>query len=302
MPIDGAAPGARTDWGDLQFFAAVARSGSIAGAARALAVNHSTVLRRIAALEESLGSRLFDRLPGGYALTASGNALAEHLGAVSDQIDAAQRHLMGLDEEIKGPIKLTSSDVVVESLLMPLLARFLRLHPRVRIQLVTGYPFTGLSREEADLAVRGAASAPGPLIARRAGDIETVLCASRAYVARVGVGVALTAHRWVAVDESLSFSMFERWLREHVPVERVAARVDSLVGVADAVAAGLGVGMLPRPLVAARPELVQLAPAEPQLNKPVWILMHPEVHHMARVRALADFLFEHLGADPLLAH
>src|SRR6185436_17266091 len=88
------------DWADLQYFTAVVRSGSIAGAARALRVNHSTVLRRIASLEAALGVRLFDRLPGGYALTTEGNELTEHLAGLAEQVEAAQRHLTGRDAAI----------------------------------------------------------------------------------------------------------------------------------------------------------------------------------------------------------
>lgn len=290
------------DWGDLQFFVAVADSGAIGDAARRLGVNHSTVLRRIARLESALACRLFDRLPGGYAPTASGNALAEHLAGLSVQVDSAQRRLTGLDPAIEGPIRVTSSDIVVEGLLMPLLAQFHQRHPKVRLQLVMNYGFTGLTRREADIAVRGADKAPRDLVARHVGQVETVLCASRDYLDRAGRGLPLNEHRWVAVDESLSLALFEEWLRRHVGRERVVVRVDSLVGVADAVAAGIGLGMLPRPLVQARPHLVQLRPPEPGLNKAIWVLMHPEVQHTARVRALFDFLHEQLAADPRLAH
>lgn len=292
----------RLDWGAVQYFVAVAESGSIGDAARRLGVNHSTVLRRIAQLEAALACRLFDRLPGGYALTTSGNSLAEHLAGLSEQVDSVLRHLTGLDPAIEGPIRVTSSDIVVEGLLMPLLAQFRRKHPRVRMQLAMNYGFTGLTRREADIAVRGADKAPKDLIARHVGHVETVLCASRQYLDRVGHEVPLTEHRWVAVDESLSFALFEDWFRRQVGRDRVVLRVDSLVGVADAVAAGIGLGLLPRPLVQARPQLVQLRAPEPGLNKAIWVLMHPDVQRTARVRALFDFLHERLAREPRLGH
>ncbi len=306
MPTRGSstdtAPAATPDWGDLQYFLAVAEAGAIGAAARRLQVNHSTVLRRIARLERALGCRLFDRLPGGYALTASGNALAEHLAGLGEQVGTTQRQLAGLDPAVEGPVRVTSSDIVVEGLLMSLLARFRQRHPGVQIQLTMNYGFDALTQREADIAVRGADQAPPGLIARRVGHVETLLCASRRYLAEAGPARALSEHRWVVVDESLSFALFESWFRRHVPPDRVVARIDSLVGVAEAVAGGLGVGMLPRPLLQSRPELVALAPAEPTLDKPVWLLMHPDVRHSARVRALFDFLHEALRADPRLAH
>src|SRR5262245_45372270 len=116
-------------WSDLQYFVAVGRGGSIAGAARALRVNHSTVLRRIASLEAALGVRLFDRLPGGYALTTAGNELNERLAGMADQVDAAQRQLTGRDAAITGAIRLTTTDTLLVGLLMPVLARFRAAHP-----------------------------------------------------------------------------------------------------------------------------------------------------------------------------
>lgn len=290
------------DWGHLQYFLAVAEGGSIQVAAQRLGVNHSTVLRRIAVLEQQLGCRLFDRLPGGYALTSAGNNLAEHLSGLTEQLESAERQVRGLDEALRGAVRVTSSDIVVEGLLMPLLAQFRRRHPQVQLQLVMNYSFATLSRSEADVAVRGADQAPPNLVARRVGHVDSVLCASPGYLQKMPPELPPDRHRWVVVDESLAFGMFDRWLREHVPAERVAVRVDSLVGVADAVAQGLGVGFLPRPLVAARPELVQLGPAEPTLQKPIWVLMHPDVQHTARVRALFQFLVESLSADANLAH
>jgi DNA-binding transcriptional LysR family regulator len=289
-PRSGRPSQAPLDWGDVQFFVAVAEEGSMAAAAKRLRVNHSTVLRRIAHLERELGGPLFDRLPGGYALTANGNALATHLAGLSDQVDATQRRLMGLDTRLEGPVRVAASDIVVEGLLMPLLAGFRRRHPGVRIHLVVNYRFPTLTKNEADIAVRGVGAPPKNLVAHHIGDLQTVPCASRGYLKRAGRRTPLGEHRWVVPDDTLPFRELDAWLRRHVAAGRIVARIDSLVGLADAVASGLGVGMLPLPLVAARPQLVQLAPPEPGLRKAIWLLMHPDVQHTARVRALYDYL------------
>ena len=282
---------AQLDWVDLQFFVAVAETGAIAGAAQRLRVNHSTVLRRIARLEDDLGCRLFDRLPGGYVLTANGNALAQHLGGLTDQVESAQRQLTGLDPSLEGTVRVATSDVVLEGLLMPLVAELRARHPGLRLQLVTSYRFTSLTRREADVAVRGADRAPPEMVARRVGHIETVMCASRRYLARAGADRPLAEHRWVALDTSLGFPQLDAWMRKHLPRDRVVLTVDSLVAAADAGAAGLGLGLLPRPLVGARPELLQLGAPELRLDKPIWVLMHAELARNARARAV----FEHFA-------
>lgn len=289
-------------WDDLQAFAAVCQAGTIGGAAARLAVNHSTVLRRIAALEAGLGVRLFDRLRGGYAPTAAGNELAERLAGVAEQIDSAQRRLLGHDEQIRGAIRLTTTDTLLPGVLMPLLAGFAARHPAVQLQIAVNNTFASLTRREADVAVRGSNRPPENLVGRRVGGIRTALYASAGYLAALGPRRPLHAMRFVAPDESLSHLEQAKWLRRNVPDERIALRVDSLVGMVDAVAAGIGAGMLLCPLADARGDLVQLQPPDAQLDTQVWILTHPDLRQVARIRAFTQFLFESLSADPRLAH
>jgi DNA-binding transcriptional LysR family regulator len=289
-------------WDDLQAFVAVSDAGSVGAAAQRLKVNHSTVLRRLASLEAALGTRLFDRLPGGYAPTASGNALAGELTGVAERIDAARRRLAGLDEEIAGTIRVTTTDTLLPSLLMPLFAAFGARHPAVQLQIAVANNFLSLTQREADVAVRGSNRPPDNLVGRRIGDIRTALYASRAYLATLGGAHELDACRFVAPDESLSHLEQAKWLHRHVPSSRIAMRVDSLTGMVDAVAAGVGAGMLLCPLADGRPDLVRLRPPDPRHDTQIWILTHPGLRQVARIRAFAQFLFERLSTDPRFAH
>lgn len=290
------------DWADLQYFTAVVRSGSIAGAARALRVNHSTVLRRIASLEAALGVRLFDRLPGGYALTTEGNELTEHLAGLDEQVDAAQRRLTGRDAAITGTIRLTTTDTLLHGLLMPVLARFHAAHPGVQVQVAINNSFSSLTQREADVALRGSNRPPPNLVGRRVGDIQTALYASRAYLKSLGRHADIAAYRWVGSDESLAHLEQAKWLRRNVDESRVALRVDSLVGMVDAVAHGVGAGLLLCPLADARSELVRLAPPDPALDTQLWILTHPDLRQVARMRVFTQFVFDALSVDVRLAH
>lgn len=295
-----------SNWDDLQFFLAVASQGSISAAARGLGVNHSTVLRRLASLEAHLGSRLFDRLPAGYALTDAGQELAEHLGGVAEQIESAQRRTRSGDLAIRGAIRLTTTDTLLGSMLMPHLVRFGRLHPQVEVQVAVNNSFLNLTQREADVAIRGSNRPPENLVGRRAGRIRTAPYAARSYLKSLGRG---RTHkdgredwRWVGPDDSLAHVEQARWLRRNVPPERIAMRVDSLLGMADAVAAGAGVGMLLCPLGDARRELVRLEDPLPALDTEVWVLTHPDLKRVARVRAFTEFMFEALSGDERLEH
>jgi DNA-binding transcriptional LysR family regulator len=290
------------EWSDLQVFLAVCAQGSVGAAAKALRVNHSTVLRRIAQLEKALAVRLFDRLPRGYALTAYGHELAAAVAGVPEQLDAAQRRVGGADLALAGTIRLTAPDTFLQPLLLPLLAEFGRRHPGVRVELVASGDFLNLTRREADVAVRGANRPPQNLVGRRVGRIQTALFAAKAYLKSLGRGATQADYAWVGHEPSLAHLGSAQWLRRHVPDARVVLRVDSLVTLADAVAAGIGAGWLLCPLAAARPGLVQLAAPPPEFDTQVWVLTHPDLKRVARIHALTDFLYERLSNDPRLAH
>lgn len=290
------------EWTDLQFFVAVCERGSVGAAAQALRVNHSTVLRRIANLERALSVRLFDRLPRGYALTEHGHALEANVAGVQEQLDAAQRRLTGVDLELGGTIRVTAPDTLIQAFLLPLLAEFQAAHPAVRLELVANNTFLNLTQREADVAVRGSNRPPENLVGRRAGVIQTALYGSRDYLASLGRKHTVADYRWVGHDPSLLHLESAKWMAKHVAPERVCIRVDSLVAMTQAVAAGFGVGWLLCPLGDARAELERIDPPRPELDTQVWVLTHPDLKRVARIKALTDFLYERLSGDKRLDH
>jgi DNA-binding transcriptional LysR family regulator len=212
------------DWDDLRHFLAIVARGSISGAATLLKVNHSTVLRRITALEDHLQLRLFDRLPAGYTLTAEGRALADGLAGVQEHIETAQRGLQGGDLAVRGVLRLTTTDTLLQGLLLPLLARFHALHPAVQLEIVVNNSFLNLTQREADVAVRGSNQPPENLVGRRVGNIQTALHAAQSYLPALGTPPDVAQARWVALDESLAHLEQARWLRARRAGAHRAAR------------------------------------------------------------------------------
>jgi DNA-binding transcriptional LysR family regulator len=288
-------------WSDLQVFLAVCERGSVGAAARALDVNHSTVLRRLGALEARLAVRLFDRFPRGYALTADGHALAASLAGVSDQLDAAPRHVGQGDLALRGTIRVTAPDTLMQLFLIPLVAPFHALHPELRLELVAGDAFLNLTQREADVALRGANHPPENLIGRPVGTIRSAVYASRALLDAAGSRDP-RALRWVGHEASLAHLASARWVARHVPDDRIVLRVGSLVAMAQAVANGVGAGWLLCPFGDADDRLDRLLEPLPELDTRVWVLTHPDLRRVARIRALTDFLVERLSGDPRLVH
>jgi DNA-binding transcriptional LysR family regulator len=290
------------DWDDLRFFLAVSERGSISGAAKLLNVNHSTVLRRLASLERRLGARLFDRLPDGYQMTAQGEELHHQLRGVSQQIESAQRSLSGRDLSLSGVLRITTTDTLLHGLLMPYLADFHTLNLAIRMEIIINNTFLNLTRREADVAVRPSNIVPENLVGRRVGRLRTAIYASKDYLKKNAKKKQWAAHDWVALEETLSHLAQAKWMRENIPENRVVVRVDSLVGMVAAVRYGMGVGMLLCLLADQEAELLRLAEPVDELDTDVWILTHPALKGVARIKALTDFLYDRLHASDKLFH
>jgi len=285
-----------TDWDDLRFFLAVAAKGSISGAAKNLRTSHSTVLRRLAALEKRLGARLLKRLPSGYVMTSAGEQLRERLSGVSEQIEGAQRQLSGLDTRLSGAIRVTSTDTLMHELLFPLFAEFRRAHAGIQLQVALNNTFLSLTKREADVAIRPSSRPPENLVGRRVGRIQTALYASRAYWKTYGKK-PLAEHDWVVPDESLGHLAQAKWAAKNVPAQRVAVSADSLLGMASAVRAGMGVGMLLTLLGDKDDRLVRVAEPDAELDTDVWVLTHADLKQVPRIRLFTEFIHARLLAS-----
>ena len=293
------------DWDDLRHFLAVSSLGSLSKAAAELGASHSTVLRRLAQLERRLGVRLFDRHMQGYAITEAGQQLHDQLAHVADEIESAQRRLAGRDTRLSGAVRVTTTDTCFYGLLSPHLSAFREAHPDIELQFVIHNSFMNLTRREADVAIRPTHRPPEHLVGRPVGVMRSAVYASMAYLERHGLstslGIDLAACDWVVPDESLSHLAQARWMDQRWPGHRVACRIDTLLGMAQAVRAGLGAGVLLCLLADADGSLVRLQGPWPELDTPLWILTHPALKRTARIRAFVDFMQERLAADHRLA-
>jgi DNA-binding transcriptional LysR family regulator len=270
------------DWDDLRVVLRVASDGSVAAAARRLGVNHTTVLRRVAAFEKRLGLRLFDRLPSGYTLTTGGADLVEAARRVEETVLEAERRLTGRDLALGGTLRVTTTDTLIASLLPQILTTFQAAHPAVILEIAASNAIANLTRREADVAIRPVADPSETLVGRRVSAVAFAVYAGRAAAARNDLP-------WLAPDDSLADSFAARWLRANVPPARVALRADSLVTLRDAAAAGAGLTLLPCYLGDLSSDLVRVRGPVKGGGTALWVLTHADLRHAARVRAFTEF-------------
>jgi DNA-binding transcriptional LysR family regulator len=277
----------RLGWEDMRLVLAVGTAGTLAGAARALGIDHSTAFRRLGALEGRLGARLFDRARDGYAPTPAGEAVMASAARVEQEITGLERALAGQDLRPSGTVRATTTDTLVE-VLTPCFAAFREAQPEIVLEVVATNAFLTLTRRDADVAIRPAVDAPEALVGRRAAGLGfAVYGAARSAPADLGDPAA---HRWVAPDESLAQAATARWVRANVPDGAVVHRSNTLLGVAAAARAGMGLAVLPCFMGDADPGLARVGGVLPGVDSGLWLLTHPDLRRVARVRAFLDFM------------
>ncbi|MGC0154921.1 LysR family transcriptional regulator [Chromobacterium vaccinii] len=273
-------------WDDIRHFVALAARGSLSGAARALGVEHSTVARRVEALETALGIRLFDRLPGGWTLTAEGEALAEQARRLDDEAQAFARMALGV-ASLDGTVRISAPPVLASHLLAPRLASMHARWAHLNLEIIGESRDANLARREADLAVRlSRPSAPG-LTARRVGEMHFGLYAAPEYARRPEAEWAFLGY-----DESLERTPQQQWLDRVAGRRRFVFRSNDLASLLHAARAGLGVAALPHFLAAGDKSLLALPAPDDAPARPLWLAIHPDVRRSPRVRLAADLLSE----------
>lgn len=291
LPVEGA----RLQWDDVRYFLELARIGSLSGAARKLGVEHSTVARRVEALEQSLAVRLFDRLPKGWSLTSEGETLAMQARRLDDEAQAFSRAAVGVSS-LKGTVRISAPPVLASHWLVPRLAQMRDRWQHIDLEVTGESRDANLARGEADLAIRmSRPTAPG-LVARCIGKMGYGLYAATGYADRPSSDWAFLGY-----DESLGQVPQQRWLNQIAGERRFVFRSNDLAALLNAARAGLGAAALPGFLADHDPALSLLADHTCPSVRQLWLVMHPDVKRSPRVRLIADLLVELFAQTPALS-
>jgi DNA-binding transcriptional LysR family regulator len=285
-------------WEALHLILAITRGGGLAGAGRLLGLHHATVLRRLNALEKRAGVALFERRLTGYVPTKDGEEMARIAERLEEDVLEAHRKLAGKDLRLSGTIRLATADYVVGAFLAPALAAFGARHPNIEIEIAISAQLASLTRRDADIALRPTDDPPGELVGVRLRGLEFGVYGAR----RPGAGKArsadLDAMAWIASDDLLARSAASRWRQRRFPNVRVRTRLDSMVGIFEAVKAGLGVAFLPCFMADAQPALARYPTPGDRFEIGLWLLTHPDLKNMHRIRALFQIFTQTLASPP----
>jgi DNA-binding transcriptional LysR family regulator len=279
-------------WDDYRYVQAVAQARSLTGAAQVLGVNHSTVFRRINAIEESFGTQIFERGRSGYVLTTAGEEMVALASRIGEDIVGFERRIAGRDIKPSGDLRVTTNDMVWMHLIAPVLGEFLALYPDIALEMSISYAPLNLSKRDADIAIRATSSPPETLVGRKVCHIGWAAYGPKALADLSEED--LSAYRWIGFSDALMLASAAQWLERHIGPKRFAVRVNSLLGVSEAIQAGVGLGILPCFVGDRIPSLARISGWSPVCTEDLWLLTHPDLKHAARIRAFMDFVWSTL--------
>ncbi len=284
------------EWNDLRIVLSVCRQGSLSGAARELGVNHSTVFRRIAAIEEKIAVRLFERQATGYAMTKAGEVMLASAERIEEEFFSLSRKLIGGDLRLNGNLRVTAPDALTMEILMPHIVHFCQSYPGIILDLIIENDLLDLGHREADIAIRSTKSPPDSAIGHKLCRLGATIYGSKTYLNKHSK-TTLDQYNWLMPSNGLDWFSANQWLKQNHPKASVAFRSNNLPGLFEAVKNHLGIAPLPfflaEPLDTLQPVI---DPSEPFFSEPftseLWLLIHPDLRNTARVRAFANYLRE----------
>lgn len=280
------------DWDNLRHFLALVRSGSVTRAAHGLRVNQTTVSRRITALEDRLGKKLFERSGNGWLLTPIGEALVASAENMAEEATAIERRVMADSRELSGRLRLTIADVCTQYLTMPAIQAFARQYPNVELEIVAATDVLDLTAREADVALRTTVQPPPNLIGKRIARLAYAVYGTQEVLERVQTdpdGGEVPCITWIGDSRTRP-----AWIEKSFPKTRRTYRASELGVMLQMVRHGMGMAQMPCVFVDPDPLLHRVPARYVEPGWGLWVLCHVDLRTTARVRILRDFLVEEL--------
>jgi DNA-binding transcriptional LysR family regulator len=281
------------DWSNLRYFLALARSGSLSAASKVLGTDHTTVARRVQALEKELGLQLVDRRARAYSLTAPGRRIHDLLARVESAIADVERFAQSVKRAPQGVVRISGPPGLINHWLAPRLSALQTRFPDLKIALVGEAREAALSRREADLALRLFRPRGNALVARKLAKVTYGLYGSTEYLGgRLPQNLDFLGH-----DESEDHLPQHKWLKAIAGDREFTLRANDLGALLGAVRAGLGLAVLPQTLARHDKSLRQVPTSTAAPSRDLWLVFHRDVQRVPAIRAVIDHLVAIVKAE-----
>ena len=291
------------DWNDLRYFLELSRQGKLVRAAARLHVDHTTVSRRITALEKQLDVRLFDKSPSGYQLTDAGLRLLPLAEQIESSSHRLYQDIAGKDARLGGTVRVAAPEALGTQVLARHVAELRREHPDIGLELIDETRRLSLSKREADIAISLSRPDSGRLVAWKLCDYRLRLYATRDYLeahAPIESTEDLAAHDFVSYIDDLIDMPELRFFDSTVKNANVVFRSTNVSAQFNAILDGIGLGLVHCFMAQREPRLQVVLPTQVSVERSYWLLVHEDLRHVARVDAVCDFLTRTLSGNPRL--
>lgn len=281
-----------TDWNDLRYFLEVVRAGSVSQAAQRLGVNQTTVSRRITALEDYLGKKLFERLGNGWVITPVGERLISSAENMAEEAHAIERHVMAESQELSGKLRVTVADVCTHFLVMPAILSFTRQYPDVDLEIIATRDLLDLAAREADVAFRSTDEPPANLVGKRITQLTYAIYGTREMLESGQAdsdGDDIPCITWIGDGHTRP-----PWIEKSFPKTPRIYRTSELGLMVQMARQGIGIAQIPCVLGDSDPLLHRIPARFIEPGWGLWVLSHVDVRTTARVRIFKDILVAEL--------
>lgn len=285
------------NWDDFRFFLAVARTGRLSAAGKALGVDHATVSRRIGGLEETLGAKLFDRSPSGYSLTEEGRQQISNAELMEAATIKAENSITGHDSVISGTVRIGVPEGVAAYIVVQAAQKLCEDYPRLEIQLVALPRKFSLSKREADFVIAVSRPESGRVRIQKISDYTLHLYAAEQYLAQhpsVEKVSDLQKLRGIGYVPELIFDKQLDYIPLVDPTFRPHLTSTSVHVQLEAVLNGAGVGIVHDFMASRHPHLKRLLPDEVSFTRTFWSVVHEDYADIERIRICSNAIVAHM--------
>ncbi len=293
------------DWDGIRYFLEVARTQRVSAAALRLGVQHTTVSRRIHALEQELKTILFNKSKSsGFTLTEEGLRFFAYAEQIEGTLLSAREDVSGQSQTLSGHLRVGSTEGFGSYVLAPLMTDFQRRFPAITLDIMPVPRFISLSKREADIAISLERPQRGPYLCTKLIDYSLKLYGTADYLARhppIRAKSDLADHSFIGYVEELLFSDRLRYLEDIVVTNRVTFKSTSVIAQYHAALQGQSLAILPCFMAAQDARLHAVLEDEIALTRNFWMYCHEDLRQSRRVMALWDFLKKSVQLnEPLL--
>jgi DNA-binding transcriptional LysR family regulator len=275
-------------WDEFRLVKSIAEARSLVGAAEALGVNHSTVFRRLAAVESAVGARLFERSRAGYEPTSAGEEMIALAVTMAESVLEFERRVAGRDVKPTGELSVTTPESIGQHFMPAIVAQFQAQNPGIVVELILSNQALNLTRRDADIAIRLTNDPPESLVGRRICTGRFGVYGRRDLAAEPG-SEAIDSVAFIGFSDTFGPAPSRRWIEDNVRPERLVAKANSAHCLLQMALQGFGATLLPCFLGDRHPDLTRIGYLLPELDQGLWMLTHSDLRRSARVRAFMDF-------------